>query len=131
MGSPYKQYKTNESVEQKGIILDYGDFEIVVARAGGANKRYQLMMEKKTRPFRNLSSLSDDRLMAILREVYAETVVLSWKNVCGQDGKDIPFSKENFVKLMIDLPDLFRDIIDQASSMAAFRETILEQDAKN
>lgn len=134
MGSPYKQFKTDSSLENKGITLDYGDYQIRIARAGGQNKAYKKMLDRKTKPMRRqlqAGVVDDERSMAILREVYAETVILGWTNVEDENGKKLPFTKENVLKVITDLEDLFTDIIDQASNANLFRADGLEVAAKN
>jgi len=54
-------------------------------------------------------------------EAYAEAVILGWDGVAGPDGAPLPFTRENAVKLMLDLPDLFRDVQEQATKAALFR----------
>ena len=70
-------------------------------------------------------------MTSILREVYADTVVIGWSNVEGADGKPMAFTRENVIKLFTDLPELFADVQDQATNLALFRAEINEQDAKN
>jgi hypothetical protein len=67
----------------------------------------------------------------LLREVYAETVVLDWENVEDADGNPMPFNAANAVKLFTDLPDLFRDIQEQSQRSALFRAELLEREAGN
>ena len=66
----------------------------------------------------------------VLREVFAETVVLGWNGVTGRDGEQIPYSRENVKKLFEDLPDLFADIRDACALSANFNRDQQEDDAK-
>lgn len=134
MPGTYKTFKTDSKVEQTGIVIDYGDFKITIARAGGANKAYQKALERKTRPFKRAiqaDAFSNDQAMAILREVYAETVVIGWEGVTDENEQPLPFNKENCIKLFTDLPDLFNDLMQQSSNLALFREQIRDEDSKN
>ena len=134
MAGAYELFKTDENLETKGVNLNYGDFSIRVARAGGANKKYAKVFEAKIRPFRRAIQTDtmdpevDRRIMA---EVYAETVIIGWKGMKGQDGKELAFNKANVVKVLTDLPDLFADIIGQANQVSVFRADEAEVDAKN
>lgn len=148
---PYDLFKNNEELEKKGVELRYGDsFYITVARAGGTNKRYVKAFEAKTRPHRRqiqagtLDDATDRRIMA---EVYADTVVLGWGKyvldedsgefvaqngvIPGPDGQDLAFNRDNVVKLFLDLPDLFADVVENSTKLALFRDDALEGDAKN
>ena len=129
-----KIFGTNRDAETKGVTINYeGQFKVTIARAGGANKSFEKALERKTRPFKRAlqtGRMTNEQSMEILREVYAETVVLGWEGV-ELDGKKVTFSKENCLKLFKELPDFFSDLMEQAQSIALFREDVLEEDAKN
>lgn len=139
----YDQFKTNEKLEQEGILVDYGSFRVRIARAGGSNKKFQKIAEAKLKPYRRAlqtETMDNERSMEILREVYAEAVVLAWETkvddkwksgIEGSDGEIMPFNTGNVLKTFNALPDLFTDIKDQADRAALFRENILEEDSKN
>ena len=149
--SMYKTFKTEENLEENGIIIDYGTFRVTLARAGGANKKFGRLLEARTKPFKRLiqTDTMDQEIGAqIMREVYAEAVVLNWEvrteitsdgtEVYAQgledpndDTKIIPFTKENLVAAFKALPDLFSDLQEQATKAALFREQLREEDAKN
>lgn len=138
--SLYNQFGTDKKVEKEGVILQYGNtddgkpIQIKICRAGGANVAYNKAMEAKTKPYRRQlqnGTLDMEVMTSILREVYADTVVIGWSNVEGADGKPMPFTRENVIKLFTDLPELFADVQDQATNLALFRAEINEQDVKN
>lgn len=138
--SLYKQFKTDSNVERTGIVLQYGvnsqgkPIEIRVARAGGSNDAYVKRMEARAKPFRRqIQNETIERavLLGLVREVFAETVVLGWEGVEDANGNALPFSRENAIKLFTDLPDLFDDVQEQAQRAALFRATMREEDAKN
>lgn len=136
----YQQFQTNADLERNGIFLEYGPnskgqpMRVLVARAGGANMPFIKAMENKFRPYRRQvqTETMDPALMEkLLHEVYAETIVLDWENWEDGDNKDLPFSRENCIKLFKDLPDFYRDIVEQCQRIALYRSVILEPDAKN
>jgi hypothetical protein len=142
--SLYKQFKTDESIERTGVLLEYGETDdgkpicIRIARAGGGNKAFERRMEAESKPYRRQlqnETIDSKQLMKILRKVYSETVVIGWENVRYESGpnagKDIPFTPENCAQLFTDLPDLFTDIQEQSRRAALFRVQELEDDAKN
>lgn len=138
--SLYARFETDRSLEKKGIILDYGfnskgnPIQITIARAGGANDTYLKRLEAKAKPHRRqiqLETMDRVQLEAIVKETYAEAVVLGWEGVEDRDGNDMPFTKENVLKLFNDLPDLYADVQEQAQNAALFRVAIREEDAKN
>lgn len=145
----YQSFRSDAESETKGIVIDYGDFRVTIARAGGANKRYQRILEVKTRPYRRAiqtDNFDNERAATLLREVYAECVVLNWEvkngttdvpssewsvGIEGPDGITLPFNKENVLKTFDALPDLFTDIMEQAQKAALFRASLREEAAGN
>lgn len=131
----YKKFETDESLETEGITLDYGDGEkILIARAGGANRACVKAFERIHRKHRRqiqLDTMPDELGARLLREVYADTVVLGWENVKDREGALLPFNRENCLRVLEDLPDLFRDIREAAENAALFKVESREIDAKN
>lgn len=137
-----KQFATDKSLEQKGLVVDYGDTRVRVARAGGANQRFARVLDAKTRPLRRAiaaGSLDEERGSQILMEVFAETVVLGWETrgedgewrpgIASEDageepGELLPVTAENMVRVFRHLPDFFEDLRQQAQSSALFRAEI-------
>lgn len=138
--SLYKQFKTDSKIESQGVILDYGlnskgdHIRIKVARAGGSNIRFAKTMAAKVKPYRRQiqnDTLDVSVMQDILKEVYAEAVVIGWEGVEDEDGKSMAYSPAAAVKLFTDLPDLFADIQEQAQQVALYRKVEREADAKN
>lgn len=140
-----KQFQTNPELEKSGIVIDYGDFRIKIARAGGNNKRFAKIMDAKTKPFRRAiqtETMDNEKAMDLVREGYAEAVVLDWETkVDGKfkqgiedlenEGKLIEVTPTNIFKTFKALPDLFTEIQEQAQKAALFRTELKEADAKN
>lgn len=157
MSDVYKMFETDEQVEQEGVLLNYGKFRILIARAGGANRKFAKVFREKAKPFKyalDHNKMSEDDSNRVMAEVYAETVILGWESIVknketgepelkangepklqkkieDKDGKLMEFSVENCVQLLMDLPELFRDIQQQASTMDAFQKEEEEEDSKN
>lgn len=134
MSNITKLFGTDKSLECKGIVLDYGDVKVTIARAGGANKRYTKTLERISRPVRRAiqtETLGDKASDAILYRTYAESVVLGWEGVKDDDGKDIPYSVDACIAFFEAAPDFFTEIRTQADKASLFRAVDLERDAKN
>lgn len=138
--SLYKQFKTNPDIEKSGVFLQYGTTEdgrpiqIKVARAGGSNTKFTKLMEQRAKPFRRQiqAGTADSKQMEkLVREVYAQSVVLGWENVQDENGNDMPFTVENCIKLFEDLPDLYTDLVQQSQEAALFKAELLKADAGN
>lgn len=133
--SLYSIFKTNKDLESKGIDLQYGDGVIItIARAGGSNPVYARVVEAKTKPYRRQiqsETISAELSEQLTREIYAEAIILGWSGVTDEKGDAMEFTKENAVKLLKDLPDLFTDIKEQANKASLFRSDVLAADSKN
>lgn len=138
--SLYTQFTTDQTLEKEGILLEYGTtaegkpIRIRIARAGGSNVQYMRRMDVLVKPYRRqiqTETIDPKQVEKLIRQVYAETVVLGWENVQDRDGKVIAFSVDAALKLFEDLPDLFLDIQEQAQRAALFRTDVLEAEAGN
>jgi hypothetical protein len=136
----YQQYETDAKVEKEGVWLEFGpnthdnEIKIRVARAGGANESYLKQLEFRSKPIRRgiqTETVDRKKLETIVREVYAETVVVAWENVEDREGKLLEFNKENVLKVLTDLPWIYQEIMEASTKLQLFRKEILEEDAKN
>jgi len=133
--NPYKMFKNDPDLEsQKGIILDYGEFKIRIARAGGANTDFNRSLRARIKPYKKQiehNLMDNDLAQQILAEVYADSVILNWSGVTDEEGNELEFTRENVIKVLTDLPELFNDIQAQAQELSNFRELEIEDEAKN
>lgn len=145
----FEQFETDANLEQEGVYVDYGDFRVKIAFAGGANKKFLSYSEQKTKPFRRAiasGSFSEERAKPLMYDIYAETIVLDWEILDGEDdegeakwisgipqkdGSVAEVTKENIVAVFKQLPALFNDIQETSKSISAFRKEDLEEDSKN
>ena len=143
----YQQFGTDKNLEKSGIVIDYGDFRVTVARAGSANSKFVRTHEFLTKPVRRLIDqdlLPVDKQQEINRALYAKAVVLNWEvketkgdketwkqGVEAADGSVMPFNEENVIATFENLPDLFFDLQIQANTMKLFLASNREADAKN
>ncbi|MBT9158787.1 MAG: hypothetical protein DDT26_00034 [Dehalococcoidia bacterium] len=136
----YKAFATDQRAETEGIILDYGQnaagnpVQIRVARAGGSNQRFAKSLEARMRPYKRLianDTLDPKIAERVLIDSFADAVVLGWAGITGPDGLEIPFSRENVVRVFTDLPDLFADVQQQSQKSALFRAEIREAESGN
>lgn len=139
--SLWKLYATDKQVEQEGIWVPVGktddgqDIEFRLARAGGANMKYLKVLEVKTKSLRRAidNEMVDKKTSdAVLMDVFAETVVLDWKNVVWPGEKEpLKCTKENILRIFKALPDLFDDVRNQATKSAHYRQLEQEKDQGN
>lgn len=131
-------FATDKTKELQGIWVDYEGEEtsvsVLIARAGGSNQAFQAASERLTRPHRR-SGMDLDRLPLhiqndIKARLYAETVVLDWKGVYLED-EEVPFNRENVIKVFKLVPDFMNFIIQEATNFQNFRIAARDSEAKN
>ena len=141
----YNQFQTDTNLETKvGIDLLYEDVFFTVKRAGGHNELYQQALRRLTRPVsRQLAqdTLPDDDYVLIMRRAYAQAIIMNWGTIQedgtrvftieDKDGNPMPFSEENFLKLMEDLPDLWDAIQEACSKVSNFRRDMIKVDGEH
>lgn len=148
--SMYDSFKTNKEAEKKGVIFDYGLFRVTLARAGGSNTQFQKILEAKTKPYRyaiDKGLIPDEKAQQLYLEAFAEGVVRNWEvptefddhgdatqwqqGIEGEDGETLEFNTVNVVKTLKNLPELFQAFSKDSSEAAAYRQQLLDEDAKN
>ena len=136
----YKQFETNASLEKTGVTIEYGSnstgkvISFRVARAGGQNTAYLTYLEAKLKPHRRMLQMDtmDPKLFEnIVMDAFATTVVLGWEGVEDRNGNPLPYTPNNAMVLFTDLPDLYKDLQEQSTKVALFRNDVLEADIKN
>lgn len=131
----YENFATSESIEKEGIWLDLGDSgKFRIARAGGSNREYTRKLEALFEKHRTAIKIKNSNNEAINRDmarVYAECVVLDWRDVTGPDKQPIEFSILNCEKVLNDLPKLFETIRETAEDYTLYRQQIQEEDSGN
>ena len=132
--SPYAIFGTDKKVERQGITIDFGDFVFHIARAGGSNTKYAKamtrIMRKQAKAIK-AGTVPANVMQKMLAEVYAESVILGWTGMTDIEGNELVFTKENCVKLLLDLPELFNQLVADAENFNNFKAVEAEEIAKN
>jgi hypothetical protein len=80
--SLYRQFATNPTLEAEGVEFTFNDsnaqpvFRVRLARAGGANKKYDTVREREMAPLRRIENPSSALLQKVARRVFAEACAL-------------------------------------------------------
>jgi hypothetical protein len=120
-----KLFGTNARLEQEGVDLHIaGECYITIKRAGGANREFLETFRRLTAPHRKvidrgMLDAETDHTIAI--RCYAQAVVIGWRGVVV-NGEPVDFSRENFIRVMTALPELWRVVYEEAQNAANFRE---------
>lgn len=119
----YQLFETDKQLEENGVDFAFGDSMFRCKRAGGSNRIFDRIFEERTRAYSTkmqMASISEEMSEAILMDVYFDAVAISWTNVSDRDDNELPFTKENFVQVMKDLPDLWKSLRQAAANMDNF-----------
>lgn len=143
--SMFKTFSVDQSLEGDGVWIDYGDFRVKLARAGGSNREYSKVLERLSRPHRRAiatGAISDEQAQGMMHRALAEGCVKGWETR-DDDGEwvsdviEAPGGglREATTAAIIEtfelLPDLYADLRAQAESMALFKARELEAEAGN
>lgn len=136
--SIYELYETDLTKEVEGFWHNVTKkISVKMARAGGANLAFTKAMEFKTREHRKRggalegNEMDIDLVTGIMKEAFAETIILDWKGITNKEGKKVPFSVAAAKKLIADLPDLYNELRDAAGLAANFRLEGIKEDVGN
>jgi len=153
MANPFTMFKTDPVMENEtGVVLDYGDFGFRIKRAGGANKSFGKLLDKRLEPYRRQMEakiMDEDVATNLMIKTYIDTIIIApliadplgdyadkdgkkWrKGLYEEDGSILEGTKEEMIAYFTKLPEQFRDVQSQANSIALFRAAELEADVKN
>ena len=145
----FAAFKTDTGLETKGVVLQYPGLRLTIARAGGANTAFATLLNTRLKPHKHAmdTDTMDNQVAAqIMRETYADRIILhsevetepdtdgkaKWVPGCvNAEGDIIQANRAGLCAMFEAMPDLFRDVQSQASSMATFRAEQLAETAKN
>ena len=136
--SIYEMYETDMAKEVEGFWYPVNKkISIKMARAGGANLEFSKAMEASTRPHRKRGGAFEgdnvdiELATELMRDAFAETIILDWKGITTKDGKKVACSPAAAKKLLTDLPDLYLELRDAAGAASNFRMDEIKDDAGN
>lgn len=137
--SLYDKFKTDPRLETEGVEIEYGthDGEPIrfrLARAGGANTRYAKVSAQRLQPYRRqlqTNTMDEEVAERLMREIFVDTVLLGWSNVYNEDGEHMVYNRENALKLLTDLPDLYADLRNASVELANYLRQTQEIDSGN
>lgn len=127
-------FATDPKLERDGVWHDYGEFKLLIARAGGHNRAYMQTAEAVMRPYRRqiqLDMLAPEKSEELMMTIFARSVMRGWEGITDDEGEPLPFTVENCVDLFTKFPDLFADVREVANRIALYRVAETEVDAGN
>lgn len=133
MGFKISNFGTDAKRENEGVwVTAGGGLELLVARI--TCTKYEEYIKLKAKPFgrmlRNHADAVSGELEDIVREGVAKHILLGWRNLQDEAGKDIEYSWTVALKLLKEYPDFYRMVMDYASDAALYRAESKEESAK-
>lgn len=142
MSGLFKLFKTDTNKEVNGVEIEFAEAvnddgsipTFIISRMGKSNKRYAKAIEAASRPYRRqieLGTMKPEVSERIFLEVFCDTILTGWKNVLGEDGQELKYSKDAAIALMTALPDVYDRLQLESTIASNFRDQALESEAKN
>lgn len=136
-----QQFVSDSDAEVDGVWIDYGDFRVKLARAGGNNRKYLRALMKAAKPMRGREP-DLETMQQIERGLLADYLIKGWQTkVDGewQDGIEplpqfsslektelglIKPAREYFRVVLDELPDLAVDLQQAANNQSTYRKEL-------
>lgn len=125
------RYKTDKKLEEEGQWVDLGD-EILVKVARLNSERSQAVRRKLEKPYSKIrGNIPEDISEEILTKQVAEAVLLDWKGVTDDNGKDLECTYENRYKMLKEFKDFRFDVVTCSMEAETFKVRQIEEVTKN
>ena len=107
--------------------------------AGKANKKYTIAMRDWTKTLTNsrgvvdFDSLSEEEAEKYLLNIFADTILLEWRNFQPDEDKNMLFTRENVIKVFgsLDWNSLYTLLNEKSKEIALFKAEKRKAEAKN
>lgn len=126
----FKQYATDENLENNGTWHDFNGARLLIARAG--NRKYGRVLARLVEQNQKLLDRKDDEADAksdeIMIEVLAEAVLLGWEGIVF-NGEPLAYSKEAAKKVLA-IKDFRREVVRLSEGLDAYKVKVEEEQGK-
>lgn len=124
-------YQTDKDLESiEGIWLEFpGNRRFHVLRAGGSNTRFVSAYQAALRPYRKQlqkRTMDPGLLDRLTLDVYARHVIKGWEGITSK-GQEIPYTVQACIAFFSVVPEMFDEVMEQASDSSNFSEIDLGQ----
>jgi hypothetical protein len=127
------RYKTDKSLEEEGVWVDFGaGVQVKIARITSSKSKD--VRRKLERPMVRQSRGQDltlEQLEYLMIEQLAQAVVKDWKGVTDEEGNPLPFSEANCRDIISKFPDFREDIATVSMERESFRNVALQEELGN
>ena len=126
-----RQFSSSSKLSQDGvwITIDIGDgdrpFEFLIARMGRGNRKWTSQASRFFRYHKrkiDAGLFNDQDALEKSIRLFCNTVLLDWKHVEDENGQPIQYTPEVGVKVLVDCPELYDYLSDEAQEVQNFQE---------
>jgi hypothetical protein len=135
MTNPRDKYAVDRAAEKQGAVVRVDDMEFTVRSCGESNRGFRYAMGLAANRRRSELQAADETTAydiheSLMIQAFADCVVLGWKNVSNGDGHELPFNREECVRLLEDCPKVWGIIRDAAHDEERFRPLAVKEDGE-
>ena len=125
-------FGTNRQLEEDGKWFEYSSTLGLKLRRFSAKKALAVKAALE-KPYANRmgKKIPDSDAEEITLRYVAEGIIVDWRGVFGDDGVEIPFSIENAYAVIKELPELLKQIINDAVEVDGYKDQDNKAIAKN
>jgi hypothetical protein len=121
-------FRTDRTRENQGVWVEIGDgAKLKIARLN--NERYKQAFLEHSKPYKvqvRTGTMSEELAGRILRDCFADAILLDWEGLQDDDGNAIEYSRERAAELLA-IPDFMSMVEDFASSRELYKREAEEQ----
>ena len=125
-------YKTDQTKEEEGVWIDFGNgIKLRIARLG--NPKYNAYLRRIGKPhqmsIRN-GSASQATVEDLTIRAIAKHVLLGWEGV-DEDNELVPYTEEKALEYLRTMRDFYQQVLELSSDANQFREEELKEEEGN
>jgi len=128
----FAQFATDETLENQGVWVEYGEAKFLVGRSG--NRAYSKKLSALVEQNQKLLDIKDEAAEALSQkifiEVMAESILLGWSGPVAYKGEPLPFSRDA-VRQLLEIKDFRREVTRWAEDINRFKARVEEAQVKN
>lgn len=126
-------YATDKAAETDGTWVELGEGVKVMLRRANSKKSKDVRkrLEKPYISMLRRDTLPDHIAEQITARHVAEGILIDWKGVTDEKGKEIKFSPEAAYEICLEFPDFRDDIINFAVEAGTFRTKMAAESEGN
>ena len=124
MQALYERFGTNQEKEKEGAWIYYDDeLAFKVKRITGRNKKFMLGVER-IQKLKRRGELTKAAEVEQSAKLMLDCSLVDWKGVTDDEGKPIPFNRQNAINLLTDprWPDFIDDLFQKAQDNDNFKD---------